>query len=180
MHLEIKQTKLAPETVDSAVVNKLYDLYHNRQSGDTFDLQGYIKTGAIFRNVETELETAFQDLEIEPDDYYMTFEDSEVESVLKTALNKAESEGITVKEASTTIANYFQGNTDIESFDELKYFKTGNYNFNGCTNLESVDITDKYGSFNNCTNLVNWYGGRKPDGYLYIGNLDDRMRKRNC
>ena len=158
MHLEIKQTKLAPETVDSAVINKLYDLYHNRQSGDTFDLQGYIKTGAIFRNVETELETAFQDLEIEPDNYYMTFADQEVERVLTEEGIIPQGGSITIEQAAQTVLGnsgsiyegLFRENTVVRYFDEIKYFtkwmKQQGVSTKGliskATNLVSVDLTN--------------------------------------
>lgn len=178
MHLEIKQTKLAPETVDSAVINKLYDLYHNRQSGDTFDLQGYIKTGAIFRNVETELETAFQDLEIEPDSYYIVFEDSEVENVIKTALHKAEGEGITTQEAAATnLGTIFKNNVDIESFDEFKYFMSPTKTlskeaFYHCSSLERLDLSNCRSypddAFNGLTNLEYTGGAGSPQGVITI------------
>ena len=171
MHLEIKQANDRTEQVSSTCINKLYNLSENGLLDATSDLRGNINATAAYEDAVTFLNTMWgPNLIVTASAYYIRFADPEVESVLKTALNKAEDEGITTQEASNTVANYFQNNTDIESFDELKYFKIGNYNFSGCTNLESVDITDKYGSFNNCTNLVNWYGGRKPDGYLYLGN----------
>lgn len=183
MDLLIKQNTNQQENGNSTLIDLLYNLTKpdpiTGQSAVNAVLIGRITVTAAYEDAVNFLNTRFsveQDngsdfqVTVLNNNYYIRFADPSVEEVLRLIMGKDEGEGITVAEASNTFANYFQNNTDIESFDELKHFKTGRYNFNGCTNLESVDITDKYGSFNNCTNLVNWYGGKKPDGYLYIGN----------
>ena len=106
----------------------------------------------------------------DPDDEYIEFVDSNVESVLANAFG--DNYGIKYTEAETLTSlvapgesnSVFYGNTDIVSFDELDSF-TGLTTiagvFNGCTNLESVSIPTQDGitqigdsAFNGCTSLT--------------------------
>ena len=75
--------------------------------------------------------------------HYIPFEDSNVEAVL-LANGVGDGLGVTYKDAAkvTSISTWFQGNTDITSFDELKYFvgisKFSDSAFRNCSNLLSV------------------------------------------
>ena len=103
------------------------------------------------------------DLIYDPTSVYIRFADSEVLSVL-LANGIGDGTGITVTQAAavTSISGWFQNNTTIESFDELKYF-TGvtilyqNY-FSGCSSLETLtlplnNIQIRAGAFTGCTSL---------------------------
>ena len=194
MDLIIKQSN-TPESVTSELIDRLYNLTKpdpiTGQPSVNAVLVGRLEAPSAYEDAVTFLNTQFSSAQDNGSDlrvsvlnnnYYIRFADPEVEEVIKANMYKDEGEGITVAEASNTIANYFQGNTDIKSFDELKYFKIGGYNFSNCTNLESVDITDKYGWFNSCTNLVNWYGGGTKWIFVYwkphvIGSILSRLNR---
>lgn len=74
---------------------------------------------------------------------YIKFADSNILNILLEN-NIGDGTGITIAQAALVSSlPSFQGNTDITSFDELKYFTriTSSPNFNGCTNLESIDLS---------------------------------------
>lgn len=95
--------------------------------------------------------------------YYIRFADPIVGEICATNWGNGAGTGITKEQAAavTTLSQKFRNNTEITSFNEAKYFLcTGNfaYQFAGCTNLESVDISTwtpthlRY-AFQNATNL---------------------------
>ena len=74
---------------------------------------------------------------------YIKFADSNVLNVLLEN-NIGDGIGITIAQAALVSSlPSFSGNTDITSFDELKYFTriTSSPMFSGCTNLESIDLS---------------------------------------
>jgi hypothetical protein len=95
------------------------------------------------------LTTRFPDLHINvTDSYYIPFEDSNVQSVLMA--NNISSDGIGITETDASTANLgtiFKDNTTITSFNEFGYFTKANNSpanemFKGCTNLESIDLSN--------------------------------------
>lgn len=79
---------------------------------------------------------------------YIQFEDKAVEAVLMANNVSSDGVGITMEDAAavTSISTWFEGNTTIQTFDELQYF-TGMTTipknaFAGCTNLKSCKISD--------------------------------------
>lgn len=96
---------------------------------------------------------------------YIRFADPAVEAVLMANGVSSDGVGITKEDAAavTSIGKWFRGNTEITSFDELKYF-TGvtdivSNAFNGCTNLVSIklggNVTKLRGSaFGGCSALA--------------------------
>lgn len=71
---------------------------------------------------------------------YIQFEDAEVERVLMSKGVSSDGVGITIEDAErvTTISTWFKGNTTIQSFEEIKYFKLSviaDTAFDGCVNL---------------------------------------------
>lgn len=88
--------------------------------------------------------------------HYIPFEDSNVEAVL-LAKGVGDGLGITYKDAArvTSISTWFNGNTDITSFDELKYFTNvvtlGASTFKNCSNLVKVNL-------DNIVKLTGWNG----------------------
>lgn len=95
---------------------------------------------------------------------YIQFADPAVEAIC-VANWSSDGIGLTTEdiEAVTSISNtLFKGNTEITSFDELKYF-TGVKNFsqntfNGCTALQRIALppkfTELYGTFGSCSALT--------------------------
>ena len=75
---------------------------------------------------------------------YIQFADAEVERVLIANGVSSDGVGITMEDAAkvTNIASWFNGNTAIESFDELDYFtgvtSISSNAFNGCANLQKL------------------------------------------
>ena len=78
--------------------------------------------------------------------YYVKFADPEVQRIC--AENWGDGTGITTEqiEAVTDIGTKFANNTLIETFDEFGKFKNAtilkNKNFQGCTNLKSIDLSE--------------------------------------
>lgn len=109
-------------------------------------------------------------LSYNPDNLYISFDDEEVLRVL-LANNVGDGMGITTEAAEkvTTIANWFNKNTVIESFDEFEKFvgvttigaadnNDSNSPFFGCTALQSIKlpvqlINIRNKTFFNCTSL---------------------------
>lgn len=170
MHLVINQPTDRTEQVTGACIDKLYNLSKSNTLDATSDLRGSINATSAYEDAVTFLNTMWgPNLIVTAGAYYIRFADPEVESVLKTALNKTEGEGITAQEAAITdLGNTFQNNTDINTFYELKYFKSGN--FSGCSNLEGVDVSGmtKLPSFNNCSNLAYFNGPNSEMGVLDV------------
>lgn len=178
MHLEIKQANDRTEQVSSTCIDKLYNLSKNGLLDATSDLSGSINAASAYEDAVTFLNTMWgPNLIVTASAYYIRFADPEVESVLKTILNKAEGEGITTQEAAnSTFGNAFQNNTDIVEFDEYKYFttqKNNTPNFSGCTSLESIDLTGatKIPNFSGCSNLEYFHGRSSEAGTLILENI---------
>lgn len=109
---------------------------------------------------------------------YIIFADPEVERICIQHYS-SDGIGVTMQDAArpTTIAlGIFQGNTVIETFNELQYFvnvtnitggannENGNGAFRGCTSLLEITFPPSLVTINNCafygcTSLVNVYGG---------------------
>ena len=97
--------------------------------------------------------------------YYIKFADPEVLKVLLANMTTDDGIGITEEQAAavTNIGTWFQGNTEITSFDEFEKFtsvKGINFGaFNNCTSLksiklpESVTTIEQY-AFSGCTSLT--------------------------
>lgn len=124
---------------------------------DTTGIIGLYSKGEVVRNLK--------DLSM-----YIKFEDAEVERVLMKHGVSSDGIGITYADAEkvTSIGTWFRNNTDIESFNELRYFKNVKSfvmgAFYGCTNLKEIDMINVssmqygypfYGAFENCQSLVN-------------------------
>lgn len=188
MNLTIKQSTSSTENLTSAnIVETLYQLtkpdpVSGLPAADAV-LKGRIQVPSAYEDSVNFLNTQFSaansdngsdfQVSVLNNNYYIRFADPAVEEVLKSNMGKDENEGITTTEASGIVANYFQNNTDIESFDELKYFATPSdsrysYNFTSCTALKSIDITGKEDRVNcNGNNSIEYfYGINGPKGFL--------------
>ena len=91
--------------------------------------------------------------------HYIHFADSKVEAVL-LANGVGDGLGVTYKDAAevNSISTWFEGNTDITSFNELKEFigvtTILSRAFYGATNLQSIDLTN-ITTFTNGANFKN-------------------------
>lgn len=103
--------------------------------------------------------------------YYIRFADPIVGEICATNWGDGAGTGITKEQAAavTTLSQKFRNNTEITSFNEAKYFLcTGNfgYQFAGCTNLESVDIST-------WTPTHLWYAFQNATNLKYLPNIGD-------
>ena len=127
-------------------------------------IEGKLSTdGNIFEDTRYFIEGAFPNIEMEYNDLYLRIKDPEVYRVLRANSGKGDDVGMTVGEAEsiTNIGTWFQGNAEIESFDELDRLSVTqlvNDAFKECSNLRSIDVSKLTSSgnnvFQNCTELV--------------------------
>lgn len=168
--LIIKQKdKNTLEYVNHTTIHKLYNAAHsvpepNAGEEDNAQLFGTLQTEHAYRDEVAYLTgSRFPDLTITvTNGYYIHFVDPAIESYLKTTVG--DGSGVTETAAqSANLGTYLKGKTDIVNFPEFKYFTSANTNpgdtmFYGCTNLESIDLTNciKIGTsqFDKCSNLT--------------------------
>lgn len=108
-------------------------------------------------------------LQIRVKGYWVRFADPEVLRVLVANFDTDKDGGLSPEEvdAVTSLSNKFQGNTVIESFDDLNKLKSlkklNEREFLNCTSLKSIDLSNieiiggnrghDWGTFYGCTNL---------------------------
>lgn len=127
----------------------------------TINVDGY-----IYRDDEEALKQAYGNaLTINvTGGYYIKFADPEVLRVLLANMTTDDGIGITEEQAAavTNIGTWFQGNTEITSFDEFEKFtsvKRTNYGaFNNCTSLKSIKLPEsltkiEQATFHACSSL---------------------------
>ena len=182
MDLVIKQNVNQQENGNSALLDLLYNLTKpdpitGQPSVDAV-LVGRITVPAAYEDAVNFLNTQFSSEQDNGSDfqvtvlnnnYYIRFADSAVEEVLRNSIGKDEGEGITVAEAAAmNLGTIFRNNTDIESFDEFKYFISPNktlsqHAFYGCSSLKRLDLSNCTSypneAFNRLTNLEYTVGG---------------------
>lgn len=162
-HLKVEQNTGTIEQVDKSVIAELYELLAYNVLDSSSNLQGRIHTSATYQEYIDYIRAKYPDLYITSDNIYIKFADSAVENVLKTAIG--DGIGVTVAQAQATtnsqIYDLFSGNTNIEQFDELRFFTsiTTMPAFNNCTNLQHIQIPASLreiytNQLNNCTSLT--------------------------
>lgn len=165
------------ETYDSHIVlDKLAELANGTYTGLSSDglagedeypvLDGTLNVYAnVYQDSIDALKETFKRLSLNIiGNYYVRFRDN----IALQIVAKAYGDGIGVTKEQMAVEEekcrlFFNGNTDIKSFDEFRYitgFKDFRYYnmFGGCTSLESVMLPDQvkrisYGAFNGCTSL---------------------------
>lgn len=140
MHLYIEQNTDITETVDSAVIKKLYELAVGGLD-NTSDLKGTLHTTVASISHVEYLENHFPNLHITADEYGLSFEDPNVEALCVT--NWGSNGNVTVNQLASvnSTGNAFKNNTDIIKFNEFRYFTNVNsYSFEGCTNLREITL----------------------------------------
>lgn len=181
-HLKVTQSdtsEMIGSSSNQIGAKVIKDLYEKTFNGvdNTSELSGVVSVDKAHRNAVEYLQN-HTDLRISvTGGYYIDFEDTEVERVL---LQNSVGDGFGITEAAAAAVttsqwgphfNYFYNNTDITTFNELKYFtqlttlhQFGMYYspkgiFAGCTSLVSVDLSNvtivAEGTFSGCTSLKN-------------------------
>lgn len=187
-HLKIEQSS-TNENVSASIIEKLAEVARgNLDSSST--LVGILNANKAYRDSCEFLVNKFSPnlgIIVPNGNYYIRFADTAVLNVLKAAFG--DNYGLTEANALslTNFNGAFEGNTDIETFDELKKFtniteiyNTGNStstnrgDFAGCTNLKSIDATNISrirGKFTNCTKLeeVKNFSGYAIGEYTLLG-----------
>lgn len=145
-------------------------------------VSGSIRVATAYAHHLQYIAVKYPNLSITADSTYIYFADPEVERVLLAA-GIGDGTGITMQDAATANINrtIFANNTDIVSFNELPLFTRMNsqaMSFQGCTNLESIDLSEvttlylndnQYCSFNGCSKLKTI--GTLPEGITIIPQL---------
>ena len=164
--LNIQQSTQQSENVSTITIEKLYNLaltstVEDQNSSFSMSLQGNVSVPAAYGIQVQYLTTKFPNFHISANALYVMFQDPEVKRVLLTKNISSDGIGITETEATsvTGMPNWFLQNTDITTFNELKYFTNVNLSitFDGCSNLTSVDLSKvrqiQSRSFRNCAKL---------------------------
>ena len=169
---QTKENGLVESNVPNSIVTKLYNIGKDDDANQTITygvdendpvrpvstISGAIQVAAAYNDQLQYVAAKYPNLDITPTSVYISFADSEVESVLLTN-SIGDGVGVTTSAATTaTIGTIFRDNTDITSFNEFGYFTKANNQpssemFKGCTNLSSIDQS-------NITKLANrqFYG----------------------
>lgn len=167
MKIYINQPTAVRElNISSSTINKIYNLVYKDSLIDDYltadsNMIGNINTNYTYSQYVNKINERFPNLDITAKDYYILFKDS---AVLQVLLNSGIGDSIGILESvaqSTNSIPKFENNTDIVSFDELKYFvnvkSIPGWGFNNCSNLKSIDLsyinTLNTQAFCNCTSL---------------------------
>lgn len=173
-HLKIEQNTGAIEQVSGVVIEKLYQLAFSGDLDNSSNLVGRLHTTVTYQDYVDFLTQQFQDLYITSDKYYISFKDPEVQRVLKdisyylggNTYVFGDGIGVFADGGFTTMPvllhDWFCGNTTITQFEELsKAVKCNEIYanaFNGCSNLQKVDLAnvENLGAqcFRDCTSLT--------------------------
>lgn len=110
-------------------------------------VSGSIRVATAYAHHLQYIAVKYPNLSITADSTYIYFTDPEVERVLLAA-GIGDGVGISISAAANaTIGTALRGNTTITSFNEFGYFSKANNSpanemFKGCTNLESIDLSN--------------------------------------
>ena len=174
MHLLVTQSKEQTETqINNNVITKIYNIICEDERlgiGSYIDINsnfsGKINTEYTYKKFIDKINEKFVDLEIGYRGLYVYFEDKKVEQILIDNFAQG-NQGILATQlfhptnGFYTNKQIFNNNTEIETFDELGQLQyadiLGEYSFDGCINLKSIDLSNiktiRLGAFRKCTGL---------------------------
>lgn len=128
---------------------------------DDLDKLGVIRTEDYGQGLKRALSSVFGTLYIiyDPTKVYIRFADDEVLRVL-LANGIGDGSGITMSDAAgvTSLGTMFQGNTVVESFNELQYFETSTFGvrgLSGMSNLKEITLPRLMPSINSANLFAN-------------------------
>ena len=177
-NLIIEQNNSVIKFTNCDLIEIIYNISKSMNESDNQYLKGLLQTDYAYKDAVDFLNQKFIDFHINVNnDYYIRFKDDNVRILLT---NQFSSNGhLTIEQAASvnnhsTFKTLFGGNSQITSFDELKYFtniKTLGWDtFNGCTNLESIDLQNinsvEQNAFKDCkklTSIKNYQNVQKWD-----------------
>ena len=121
--------------------------------------------GRIYEKDYEALKAVFSNLAMEFLGFYISFKDPEVLRVLLANITTDDGLGLTAEdiEGVTTMGTWFDGNTEIETFNELsRFIGLASFNMNAfrnCTSLKSISIPPQITStsinqFSGCSSLA--------------------------
>lgn len=214
IHLKIEQSTSGRENVSSNVIEKLYNIVLQSELDSRSNLQGWIHADVSYGEYKTYLETLYPNLTIDLDSTAIYFQDPEVRKVLEgtygyiTDNNKNTvfyKRAATIPQYGYTIDTYtfnsysysenldttkipFGGNTNIVHFDDFNQIPInilGPCEFEGCTNLQSINLQNiilmfrsgglnVHKQFKNCSSLETFYAPNFLFGFC-AGGSDDSM-----
>ena len=198
-HLRIEQNNIQ-ENVSSSVIAKLYDITSDNNNLDNSStLAGNLYTSVAYEDHIQRLTTLYPNLTITANKYYIRFKDPEAERILKNVTYNTggvtytfgDGIGVFADGGFTTmpvlLPDWFSGNTTITQFEELsKAVKCNEIYanaFNGCSNLQKVDLAniENLGAscFKDCTSLTSvgntnklqYVGSRSFQGANLTGSI---------
>lgn len=162
MIIKIQQPENSVERVGTGVIVNLYNAHINgdisqelNEDNQKIGLVGSITADGGYENQVSTLNSAYPKLHINVLKSYIEFRDPKVFNILKNTYNLGDGYGISTSDLDGL---YLDGNgnnggitfknTDIEYFEEFKYFTnyTGGQNspFSGCTNLKLIAFDSTY------------------------------------
>lgn len=162
MIIKIQQPENSVERVDNGVIVNLYNAHINgdisqelNEDNQKIGLVGSITADGGYENQVSTLNSAYPKLHINVLKSYIEFRDPKVFNILKNTYNLGDNYGISTSDLDGLYldGNGYNGgitfkNTDIEYFEEFKYFTnfTGGHNapFANCTNLKLISLPSTY------------------------------------
>lgn len=178
MNLTITQDNSRTETINSSIIDKLYEIAFAASSdpNSTVSLTGRLESPKGYKVKIDWLNTNFSPdltITVPTSGQYILFQDSAVEAVLVAGGFSTDGVGITLTDAAnaTFTSSTFQGNTDITSFNTFDLFTKANTNppnqlFKGCSSLREIDLSET-------TTIAKeqFYGCSNVTGVLDLPNL---------
>lgn len=159
--IRLIQSNIDEYEIPALLINKIYNMLNRieKYNDEVLDISNSNIIGEIYVNGATyqeyidKINQYFRHFKINPSTLYIMFADNNVKNILMNA-GYGDGEGITIQQAKlisgSLPTSLFMNNTSITSFDELKYFgwSRGDWAywstgvFAGCTNLQSIDLTN--------------------------------------
>lgn len=162
MIIKIQQPENSVERVDNGVIVNLYNAHINgnisqelNEDNQKVGLIGSITADGGYENQVSTLTSAYPKFHCSVTKTYLQFEDSNVYTVLRNqgigdsfGISVSDLDGLYIEGNGNNGGITFKNNTDIEYFEEFKYFTnfTGGHNgpFANCTNLKFISLPSTY------------------------------------
>ena len=158
-------------TLNVDEIDAIFEIIRQHIPTDDSDMEGRITSPGCYEDAAIAIHERFPKVSIEAAKYFVRFKDPEVLRVLLANASHANPDGFTTDEMLniTDIKDWFQGNIEIKTFDELSLTNIvglDNNAFRGCTSLVSIKTPDAVNMFPNnlfygCVNLRSFNADNK-------------------